>query len=306
MLNEVIRYFPQELAKEINSLNVSDKIKEIRIRAYKRVIVIFHNTEVILNYVPKIDDLLNILVNISKNSIYAIQNDINSGFVVIQGGHRIGVCGEVVISDGKIKNIKNINSMNVRIANEIIGAATKILPYVINKNNEIRNTLIVSPPGCGKTTILRDLIRQLSNGVEKYNFTGKNIGVIDERGEIGAVYNGKASLDLGLRTDIISNCPKDIGIKMCVRSMGLDIISTDEIGSKKDIEAIKEASLSGVALIFTMHASSVYDLYKREDILKLIDERIFDCIIVLSNKGGIGTIADIKIIDKEEKINACI
>lgn len=212
----------------------------------------------------------------------------------------------MVISDGKIKNIKNINSMNIRVANEIVGASNKILPYVICKNNVVRNTLIISPPGCGKTTILRDLIRQLSNGIEKYGFYGKNVGVVDERGEIAAVYQGKTKLDLGIRTDIISNCPKDIGIEMLIRSMGLDIITTDEIGGKNDIEAIKKASLSGVSLIFTMHASSIEDLYKREEILKLINEKIFECMIVLSNKNGIGTIEDVKIIDKEENINACV
>lgn len=300
MIDEIIKYFPNNLCNIIKNLSSNKKIKEIRLRAKRKVAIIFHDMEYFIDYTPEINEMLEILINVSKNSIYAIQNDINNGFVVIPGGHRIGICGEVVIVDGKIKNIKNINSMNIRVANEILGAANKILPYVIKNKNEIRNTLIVSPPGCGKTTILRDLIRQISNGVEKYEFKGKNVGVIDERGEIAAVYMGKTLLDVGTRTDIISNCPKDIGISMLIRSMAPDIIATDEIGSKNDILAIKKAVISGVNLIFTMHAENVLDVYKRDELKECLTKKIFECIIVLSNEKGVGTVSDVKIIEKEK------
>lgn len=296
MIENVLKYFPVELQRQILNTKVNDNLKEIRIRAYQKVCLEYYNLEVFLEYVSTTTDILNILLNISKNSIYAIQNDINNGFVVVPGGHRIGICGEAVISNGKIINVKNINSMNIRISTQVFGAANKILPYVIKNSKTIRNTLIVSPPGCGKTTILRDLIRQLSNGVENLNFKGKNIGVVDERGEIASVYLGKSGLDLGKRTDVMSNCSKSTGIDMLVRSMGLDIIATDEIGQKEDIEAILRASLSGVGMIFTMHASSVEDVYQNKNVSCLLNDGIFECIVVLSNKNGSGTIENIKLV----------
>lgn len=300
MLKEILSILPLSLSEEISRVGTNTGINEIRLRVSRRVIVVTSNVEIMLNYVVSLKDLLDILVRISKNSIYAIQNDINSGFVTIRGGHRIGICGEAVLQDGKIKNIKNINSMNIRVARQVLGCADKIMPYVIN-NSCFLNTLIISPPGCGKTTMLRDAIRQLSNGIPELDFKGKNVGLVDERGEIAAINNGKYNLDVGIRTDVLSNCPKSIGIEMLIRSMGVELIATDEIGSNKDIEAIKHAALSGVRLIFTAHGSSVDEISQKEGLSYLVSHNFFETLVVLSNRNGPGTIENIQKISKLNK-----
>lgn len=282
MIDEILKVLPSCISNEIVRLNCSQNITEIRLRTRCKAIVVCGKNELVLDYAitPKI--ILEILLNVSKNSIYAIQNDINNGFVVIRGGHRIGISGEVVYVDEKVKNIKNICSLNIRVARQIYGCADSILPK-ITYGNDFLNTLIVSPPGCGKTTLIRDIVRQISNGIPALNFRGKNVALIDERGEIASVYEGVASLDVGVRTDIMSNANKASGMKMMIRSMAPDIIATDEIGKKEDVIAIKEAILSGVKVIFTMHGDSIKSVLKNENIKELLDLNIFSKIIILSN-----------------------
>lgn len=300
MLENVLEILPDDISKEIRNINSSSGITEIRLRVGKKGVISLSGTELHLSKIIHLEDLLEILVNISKNSIYAIQNEINNGFVVIKGGHRIGICGEVVMQDGNIKNIKNISSMNIRIARQLLGCADKIMPYILNENR-IKNTLIVSPPGCGKTTILRDAIRQISNGVRTLGFNGCNVGLVDERGEIASVSYGISNLDVGNRTDILSNIPKNKGMEMLVRSMGVSVVATDEVGSENDIESIRYASLSGVNMIFTMHGTSYYDIARKKGIRELIDEDIFDRIIILSNRKGPGTIETIQSVSDFKK-----
>ena len=291
-MEEIYNILGIKLSQELKNVSFNNNINEIRLRVGQNVRVISSNMEMRLDTKVNLKDILDILIRVSKNSIYTIQKEINNGYVVIRGGHRIGICGEVIVENGKIKNIKNINSMNIRVARQIIGCADAIMTYIV-KEGQFQNTLIVSPPGCGKTTILRDVIRQTSNGIEILEFKGKNVGVVDERGEIAAVSDGITNLDVGMRTDIMSNIDKNVGMEMMIRSMGLDVIATDEIGNKKDIEAIKYAISSGISLVFTMHGRCMEDLLRKDELKYLLDEKAFKNVIFLSNKKGPGTIENV-------------
>ena len=273
---------PRFIAEEIVHLNLNNSITEIRIRSKNKIIVICSKNEFVLDLIASPKIILDILLNVSKMSIYAIQTDLNNGFVVIRGGHRIGVCGEVVYENGRIKNIKNICSLNIRVARQIFGCADSVMPQIII-NGIFQNTLIVSPPGCGKTTLLRDIIRQISNGIKTLGINGKNVSLIDERGEIASCYDGAPTLDIGIRTDVMSNIDKSTGMSMVIRSMAPDIIATDEIGSAKDILAIKAAIFSGVKVIFTMHGDSLKSVLENTNVKELIDMNVFSKIILLSS-----------------------
>ena len=282
MIDEILKVLPSYISLEIQKINNNQTLNEIRLRARQKVILKCVNQEIVLESIVTTKTILEILLNVSKNSIYAIQSDINNGFVIIRGGHRVGICGEVVYVDGKIKNIKNISSLNIRVARQVYGCADSVLPEII-KNGKLLNTLIISPPGCGKTTLIRDIIRQISDGVEVLNLKGQNVSLIDERGEIASVYEGVPCLDVGCRTDVMSNVNKALGMKMTIRSMAPDIIATDEIGKKEDIVAIKEAVLSGVNVLFTMHGDSIKNILKNPSVKELLDLDIFSKIIVLSS-----------------------
>lgn len=272
---EILEYFPIEIGQLIQN-NIGqfemNELEEIRIRVSKPIILKLANREKIINYKVSTQDILKILENITENSLYSYQKQICSGYISLKGGHRVGITGNVVMEDEKVININYIYSLNFRIAKQVLGAADYIKEKVI-ENNNIYNTLIVSPPGAGKTTILRDLIRQISNN--------KTIGVVDERGEIAAMYKNEPQNDMGLKVDILSNISKDIGIRMLVRSMAPDIICADEIGTKNDVEAIKYAVTSGVKGIFTAHGNNIESIKNSPILKELIEMRLIDRIIFL-------------------------
>ena len=244
---EVIKYFPLNISNLLKAAfnqnaKIINEIQEIRVRVNRPILLKVKDADIVIKYNVSSAEILQTLEKLCDNSIYAYQNQISQGFLTIKGGHRIGITGTAVIENNKVINLKYINSLNFRIARQIINCSNKILGQVLDlKNNLIYNTLIVSPPGCGKTTMLRDLIRNISDGVESCGFSGKTCGVVDERGEIAAMYKGVPQNDVGIRTDVIENISKSAGIKMLIRSMAPEVIACDEIGSKEDVEAIRRS-----------------------------------------------------------------
>ncbi len=281
--NNILEFFPRRIASLIK-----DKLgdaEEIRIRQARNIFIKNSMGNYEIEYLVNCNDILEIMQKICEYSIYSYQNQISHGFITVKGGHRVGLTGSCVIENGKVINIKYINSLNFRIARQVFGAGDNVLDEVID-GNKILNSIIVSPPGYGKTTILKDIIRNLSSGIKRINFDAVDVGVVDERGELSAMYKGVPQNDLGIKVDIIENTSKEIGIKMLVRSMSPKVIVVDEIGTKEDIKAINYAFCSGVKGIFSCHGESYNDLIRNPIIKDILDLNIINKVIILSEERG--------------------
>ena len=285
---DILKFFPRGIANEINKeiSKIEELVQEIRIRVGNKIIIKTNKKDdIIINYFVTQEEILEIMQIICNNSIYSYQNEIANGYITIKGGHRVGVTGDVVLENNKVINIKYISSLNFRIAKQILDCSNNILKYVINlEENTVFHTLIVSPPGAGKTTILKDLVRKISDGIPEIGFKGIDVSLIDERGEISAMYNGVPQNKIGIRTDVLENVSKPIGIKMAVRSMAPKVIVADEIGNYNDIEAINYAVCSGVKGIFTAHSLSYETMKLNKELNKLINMKIIERIIFLDSK----------------------
>lgn len=309
--DEIINSLSLNLRNKIKTIQ-GENIEEIRLRINKPLIINGNQKDYFYNektnkldrnmdkaYIVTKEDVDQTFQIICKYSIHSFMDDIKKGFVTLRGGHRVGIVGKAIVENEKIENIKHISSLNIRISKEVKNCSDKVMDHIIKSPTKINNTIIISPPQCGKTTLLRDIVRNLSNGTEKYNFKGVNVALIDERNEIAGSYLGIPQMDVGIRTDIIETCPKDVGIMMVLRSMSPNVIVTDEIGTEKDIKALYTALNGGVGLITTVHGDSIEDIRNRKELNDLLDGELFKKVILLSAKRGPGTVE--KIYDLQEK-----
>lgn len=275
---------------------VQEKVEEIRLRTGQPVLVKRQGQEWYLDdngtftdrperaYRVKAGELEELLQHICHYSLYAFADEVRQGFLTVAGGHRVGIAGQVVLDgDGSVRTIKNVHYMNIRVAHQVKGAADRILPYLY-KGEDLKNTLIISPPGCGKTTLLRDLVRQISEGSGGH--AGKCVGLVDERSEIAGSYLGQPQNDVGSRTDVLDACPKALGMMMLLRSMAPEVVAVDELGGEDDMKALRMAASCGCRILATIHGEDIRDVSEKLQSGNLLLEGLFELFLVLSREGG--------------------
>ena len=240
-------------------------------------------------------DMMEMQNYISNYSLYACQEELRNGFLTIEGGHRIGLCGSTKNLNGRLVGISYISGINIRIAHERKDCAEQVMKYIRKGEKDIYNTLFASAPGIGKTTLLRDCMRLLSYGTTECR--GKKIGIVDERSEISACYHGIPQNDMGPRTDVIEGCNKTEGILLLIRTMSPEVIAVDELGAKEDYEAIEQAVCSGCRIVGTIHARNIKELQQKFLIQGWNEKEVFERFIIIE-KGEEGK-RDLHIYDNQ-------
>lgn len=307
-VNGILPVLPSRIRDLVAGLpvQVKEQVEEIRIRQGRPLAVGVASTDTFIKddgnltsraaeaYRVTPGDMERVIQLLSGSSLYALDEELRNGFITLPGGHRVGITGKAVLDDGKIRTLKYLTGCNIRVSREIPGAGDYVLPHIIDRNRRsIYHTLLLSPPGCGKTTILRDLIRQISNGIPAMRFTGLNVGVVDERSEIAGCYKGVPQKDVGVRTDVLDGCPKAEGMMMLLRSMAPAVIAADEIGRRGDVDALEEVLNAGVKILITAHGVSPADLAERPVMTRIINAKMIERYVILGRSRGVGTIEDI-------------
>ena len=226
------------------------------------------------------------IVFISRYSLFAFEEEIRNGFITLEGGHRVGLSGQAVFQEGWMHTIRNISYLNIRVNHEKKECARRLISYLYRypseKQSGIYNTMLISPPGRGKTTLLRDFIRLLSNGTREHS--GLKVSIVDERSEIAGCYRGVPQNDVGMRTDVLDGCPKSSGMMLLIRTMSPQVVAVDELGSKEDVEAVAYAVHCGCSILGSVHARDLEEVKKKPVLREFLEQKFFERYLVIDKK----------------------
>lgn len=298
---QILPYLPAEIAALVQALPQPglQALEELRFNLGRPVLCRFHQGEAFLGaaggfqetptdaLIFQPEQLRKMVLLLSDSSFYALEEELCRGYITLPGGHRAGLAGRAVLEQGRIKTLKEISAINLRLARHLPDVASELLPELFAPNGGLYQTLLISPPRAGKTTLLRDLARQLADGLVAPPL---RVGIVDERSELAAMRHGLAQLPVGLRTDVLDGCPKAEGLVLLLRSMSPEVLICDEIGRAEDALALREAANAGVKVIASAHGSDAEEIRHRPVLAELLAEQAFERLVVISRRQGPGTI----------------
>lgn len=288
---EVFHILPKLLTDILDAMQADkEKLQELRVRAGRPVLAYWNGKETASQRVVSQEQVNEVLAYLSSYSLYAYEEEISQGFLTLPGGHRVGLAGKAVMEDGKVRRMVEISSLNIRFAHEVKGCADPVFPKIW-EGESLCSTLIVASPGGGKTTLLRDLIRKISNGNSMHE--GRTVGVVDERSEIAGSFRGMPGCEIGVRTDVLDGCPKAEGMMMLVRSMAPQVLAVDEIGGRCDLEAMEYAVNCGCTILATVHGKSLEELRRKPVLREMLGQGIFERYLLLDDRKNPGDVRQV-------------